>query len=90
MRKALLAFALVVGATASQADVLLIDGVETDAQSSNLRPRRGVTMDRVEASFGAPSSRHAAVGEPPITRWDYPGFSVYFEYDKVVHSAVRR
>jgi hypothetical protein len=90
MRKALIALVLAVGAAAGRADVLLIDGVETDAQSSNLRPGRGLTMDRVEATYGAPSSRHAAVGDPPITRWDYPGFSVYFEYDKVLHSAVRR
>ena len=40
----------------------------------------------VKRVVGAPSRRHAAVGQPPITRWDYPGFSVYFEYDKVINS----
>jgi hypothetical protein len=24
------------------------------------------------------------VGKPPITRWDYPGFSVFFEGDRVI------
>jgi hypothetical protein len=50
------------------------------------RPARGLTMDKVEAKFGAPSRREAAVGEPPITRWEYPGFVVYFERDRVIHA----
>jgi hypothetical protein len=47
---------------------------------------RGMSMERVEASFGAPTLRHGAVGAPPIARWDYPGFVVYFEYQFVIHS----
>lgn len=50
------------------------------------RPARGLTMDKVEAKFGAPSRRVPAVGEPPITRWEYPGFVVYFERDRVIHA----
>ena len=38
--------------------------------------------------FGLPDEEHPAVGSPPITRWDYREFSVYFEYDHVV-DAVR-
>jgi hypothetical protein len=53
-------------------------------------PTRGATMTQVESRFGAPTVRHAAVGEPPITRWDYPQFSVFFEYDKVLHAVVVR
>jgi hypothetical protein len=49
-------------------------------------PTRGSDMSTVEKRFGAPQARPAAVGQPPITRWDYPGFSVYFEYQHVVHS----
>jgi hypothetical protein len=52
------------------------------------RPARGATMSAVEARFGAPQSRHAAVGTPPITRWDYAGFSVYFEYQRVIDAVV--
>ncbi len=52
-------------------------------------PTRGITMNRVEAQFGAPSERHAAIGNPPITRWDYPGFSVFFEHQHVIHSVIR-
>jgi hypothetical protein len=54
------------------------------------RPTRGSTMSQVEARFGTPASRHAAVGNPPITRWDYPQFAVFFEHDKVLHAVVVR
>ena len=29
-----------------------------------------------------------AVGNPPISRWEYPGFVVYFEHEHVIHSVV--
>jgi hypothetical protein len=54
-------------------------------------PTRGQSMAAVERQFGVPADRQAAVGQPPITRWVYPGFVVFFEYDHVVHAvAVRR
>lgn len=51
-------------------------------------PARGISKRTVEAQFGAPTERHAAIGTPPITRWDYGSFSVFFEYDHVVHAVV--
>lgn len=54
------------------------------------RPSRGSSMAMVESRFGEPSTRHGAVGEPPITRWDYPQFSVYFEHDRVLHAVLVR
>lgn len=53
-------------------------------------PSRGATMSAVEARFGAPASKRAAVGDPPITRWDYPQFSVFFEHDRVIHAVIAR
>jgi hypothetical protein len=53
-------------------------------------PGRGQTMGQVERQYGAPATRHAAVGQPPITRWDYPTMVVYFEYDHVVHTVALR
>jgi hypothetical protein len=50
------------------------------------RPNRGMSMEKVEATYGAPARRVPAVGEPPITRWEYPGFVVYFEHHLVIHS----
>jgi hypothetical protein len=49
-------------------------------------PSRGVSMAQVEQRFGAPSSRLAAVGQPPITRWVYPSFVVFFEGNVVIHA----
>jgi hypothetical protein len=54
------------------------------------RPHRGSTMTQVESQYGAPTNRHAAVGTPPITRWDYPQFSVYFENDRVLHAVLAK
>jgi hypothetical protein len=49
-------------------------------------PTRGLTMSQVERQYGAPSDRIAAVGQPPITRWVYPSFVVYFEHNIVIHA----
>jgi len=45
-------------------------------------------MDQVAAKFGSPTTKVPAVGQPPISRWDYPGFVVYFERNYVIHSVV--
>ena len=47
-------------------------------------PGRGMTMEQVEAKFGPPRERLPSVGEPPITRWVYDDFTVYFEYEYVI------
>jgi hypothetical protein len=49
-------------------------------------PYHGLSMSDVEQRYGAPLARHPAVGDPPITRWDYDGFSVFFENRTVLHS----
>jgi hypothetical protein len=65
------------------------DGDQVMVRESDIaRPSRGMTMQAVESKFGAPQERHAAVGEPPISRWDYPGFKVFFEKDRVIHAVV--
>ena len=53
-------------------------------------PSRGASMEAVRAKFGAPSQESPAVGQPPITRWDYPSYSVFFENDKVLHTVVAK
>lgn len=88
-RPLLLTAALLLGAaTGVTADTLLIDTVR---QSVGLeRPVRGDSMAQVEAGFGAPEQVVPAVGQPPITRWVYPDFTVYFEGDRVLHAVARR
>ena len=81
-----LALLLALCATPLLAETLVVgDQVELKAVTREL-PQRGATMSSVEAKFGAPKLKHDAVGKPPITRWDYDGFSVYFEYQHVIHA----
>ncbi len=54
------------------------------------KPTRGMTQDSVEATFGSPQNARQAIGEPPITRWEYANFVVFFEYDKVIHAVTKR
>lgn len=75
----------------SLADVLLIDAIHdapVNSAEGVLRPERGMRMDQVKQRYGVPSVEHSKVGEPPITRWDYPDYSVFFEYKTVLTSVV--
>jgi hypothetical protein len=63
-------------------------GMATSESATADRPARGSTMAAVQGRYGEPTSRHDAVGNPPITRWDYPQFSVYFEHDRVLHAVL--
>lgn len=80
---------LILGGTAvSRADTLVIDAVR---QSAGVEcPAKGQSMADVEARFGAPNSKEPAIGQPPITRWIYADFTVYFEGDTVLHAVVHR
>ena len=68
------------------AETLVVDDQVVLKNSGVDRPARGSTMGSVESKFGAPSEKHATVGQPPITRWDYASFSVFFENDRVIHA----
>jgi hypothetical protein len=74
------------------ADELQVGSADTG--SSVETPARGASMEQVRQQFGAPVTEHPTVSanggphQPPITRWDYNGFSVFFERDRVIHSVV--
>ena len=68
------------------ADVLIIDEVRQVARMD--LPENGQTKSSIESKFGTPDQRHQAVGDPPISRWDYDSYSVYFEYDLVLFSVL--
>ena len=53
-------------------------------------PKQGQSMDSVTQQFGEPQDRIAAIGEPPISRWVYGNFTVYFEHNLVIHSVVHK
>ena len=74
------------GAASAMAETMVIDDQVQIRDSTVDKPKRGITMTQVEAKFGAPLTKHDAVGAPPITRWDYAGFAVFFEHDRVIHA----
>ena len=69
-----------------QADVITL---KQNAALDVPRPTRGMTMSEVESRFGAPREKYPAVGKPPITRWDYDNFSVFFEHQYVLDAVVQ-
>jgi hypothetical protein len=71
------------------ADTLLIDGVNRSKVSAQERPKRGMSMNTVESTWGQPIARRSAIGEPPIARWEYSAFIVYFEYTHVIHAVAK-
>jgi hypothetical protein len=77
----------------SSADVLLMDAINQNPVNSAegvLRPTNGESMDKVRQRFGDPVREMPWVGDPPITRWVYDNFTVYFEHDLVITSVVHR
>jgi len=69
-------------------DVLLIDSIQSVPAIQT--PHKGVNMASVRQQYGDPISEGGTIGDPPITRWEYDGFSVYFEHDRVLHSVIHR
>ena len=79
----------VCGAAGSvHAETIAIDNGIAVKATTVATPTRGMSMDQVSSKFGAPVSKIPAVGTPPISRWEYPGFIVYFEADHVIDSVV--
>lgn len=72
-------------ALSAHSEVLRIP-ISQQGQMAIEMPRHGDKQQHVLKRFGEPKQRKASVGQPPITRWDYPNFSVYFEYNTVINS----
>jgi hypothetical protein len=76
---------------AALADTLQMGGTENAARFEQPgKPTRGMTEASVASTYGQPNSKRPAVGDPPISRWEYNEFVVFFEYDKVIHAVSRR
>lgn len=72
----------------SAAQNLDMEGTAPGVNSAG--PNRGETAASVESKYGAPQAKEAAIGDPPISRWEYRDFVVFFEYDRVIHAVVKR
>lgn len=92
MKQLLTSFILLSGMlffyNAATADVLLIE--RTQQQNQQPLPKHGQSMTQVEAQFGQPTIRHEAIGNPPISRWEYTDYVVYFEHELVLNSVMKR
>ena len=89
----LLAIILLPAPPAAFADVLLLDATQQAPENSAAglpRPNRGMSMTQVRQKFGEPQQEFPWVGEPPITRWVYGDFTVYFENEYVIDTVVHR
>ena len=74
-------------ARVTEGDTLLIERVAQENTSA--MPTRGMSMQDVEARFGAPADKQDPKGGqkrawPTINRWTYPTFTVYFENSRVI------
>lgn len=86
-----LASSLFIAAFSVSADTLLINAINNappNDPSGIPRPTNGQTMNMVLTKYGEPKERLAPVGIPPITRWVFDRFTVYFEGKIVVNSAL--
>ena len=76
-----------------EGDTLLIERVQEENKAA--MPTRGMSMQQVEARFGAPSDRLDPRGGqkrqwPTINRWTYPAFTVYFEKNRVIDAVANK
>lgn len=70
------------------ADKLIIDRVY-ESEAFNV-PQRGLSMNQVTTTYGEPLMKFDSIGNPPITKWEYPDFLVYFERSWVIRSVVKK
>lgn len=54
------------------------------------RPKQGQSMVKIESLFGQPLEKTSPVGTPPISKWIYNDFSVYFENNIVIHTVIHQ
>jgi outer membrane receptor for ferrienterochelin and colicin len=64
-------------------------GAQTQELQDMNRPKTGMTKTAVKQQFGEPTKETAAVGKPPISRWEYTDFTVYFEYEHVINTVLK-
>lgn len=87
--KMLLLLAMALPASLSMAETIKIPVGQQTLTSEIQRPTLGMSKESVEKQFGSPAERVAPKGKPPISRWVYDDFIVYFEFDTVIHSVIK-
>lgn len=87
---AFLAVAALSALSTVYAESLIIENIDKSSAALTESPNRGMSMDTVETKWGSPVVKRPAVGDPPISRWEYSKFIVYFEYRNVIHAVTKR
>ena len=78
------------GTLGARADEVAIPAGKQAAEKATLsRPKAGMTAQKVEEKFGAPVSKSDPVGKPPISKWEYNDYFVYFESDRVISTVLK-
>lgn len=73
-----------------QAEEIIIGVAQQASEMAGIeRPGNGQSREDVMQQYGPPQEMTDPVGDPPISRWTYPNYSVYFEYDRVLHTVLR-
>ena len=52
-------------------------------------PGKGQKQSFIISEYGEPLTKSAPIGSPPISHWDYPDFSVYFENNTVIRTVLK-
>lgn len=74
----------------SHAEVLTINTFQPEVRPGDHLFVNGLSQQAVLDRFGEPKERLAGVGHPPISRWVYDEFTVYFEFQTALHAVVHR
>ncbi|PIP81260.1 MAG: phosphodiesterase, partial [Gammaproteobacteria bacterium CG22_combo_CG10-13_8_21_14_all_40_8] len=74
-----------VNATEPPKGEILVPVMQQGDHSTKM-PKHGDSKQTVLEAFGEPLKKVPAVGVPPISRWDYEKFSVYFENNITLHA----
>lgn len=86
----ILAGIIITAATQLTAETILVPVASQAPELQQVeRPTRGASKMQVEQKFGKPQEWTDPTGNPPITRWEYETFNVFFEYDHVIHSVLK-
>jgi outer membrane protein assembly factor BamE (lipoprotein component of BamABCDE complex) len=80
----LLSFALQVQ-TSTAEEIRIPVGEQAKDQVPVDMPSKGMSKERVRNLFGDPLEEIPPKGNPPISRWKYQEFTVYFDNNAVIH-----
>mgnify|MGYP002712770384 CR=1 FL=1 len=72
--------------SANAEEIRIPIGEQAKDQAPIDMPSKGMSQARVKELFGEPLEEAPPKGQPPISRWKYKDFTVYFDSGAVIHS----